>query len=113
MAENIGEIMRKIRVNKNYSQEYVSETAGIDYTTYSRYERGETAPKFETIVALSNLYKLTLDEFYHYDDPTFSVGEPKQSYLKKWTVPITIALDGTDETLEMWLIKLKAINGAI
>ena len=105
--------MRKIRVNKNFSQEYVSEKASIDYTTYSRYERGETAPKFDTIVALANLYKMTLDEFYNYSNPDFKVSEPMTEYAKHWTVPITITLDGREETLDKWISKLKALNAAL
>jgi hypothetical protein len=56
---------------------------------------------------------MTVDELVHYGDPDFKVEEPKLSYQKKWNVPITVTLDGTNETLKMWMSKLVAINGAL
>jgi transcriptional regulator with XRE-family HTH domain len=114
MTSDIGENMRKVRVHKNFSQEYVSEQAGINITTYSRYERGEIQPKFETVVALCKLYKMTLDEFYHYDDEDFdSVSEPLPSYLKSVKVMVTVELDGLDNSLQSIIKKLTAMNTAL
>lgn len=113
MTDDIGEIMRKLRVRRNYSQEFVAEKVSVDYTTYSRYERGETSPKFEVILALADLYKMTLDEIVNHDNPTFKAEEPKASYTTRWSVPIMVSLDGTEETLQTWLKRLTAINAAL
>lgn len=113
MADDIGELMRKIRVHKNLSQEHVAEEAGIDSTTYSRYERGETQPKFETVVQLAQLYKMTLDEFYHFGDPNFKAEESKPDYLMKMKVNVIVELDGKDDTLNFWFKRLTSINKAI
>ena len=111
MRDSIGEIMRKIRVSKNYSQEFVAERVGVEVTTYSRYESGRTQPRFEVIVLLAELYKMTLDDFQHYGDPNFKASEVSVEYIRnKSKVSVVVELDGLQATLENWITKLKAIN---
>lgn len=111
MPDAVGEIMRKIRVTRNYSQEYVAERAGVDMTTYSRYERGDTQPKFDTIVVLCELYGLSLDEFYHFGEAKTQVDEPLESYQRRLKqTEILVRLDGSENTLQRWVQKLTAIN---
>ena len=110
MRGEIGEIMRKLRVVKNISQEHIAEEVGVDPASLSRYERGESQPKFETVLKLADLYKMTIDEFINYGNPDFLVEDPKDVYRKKWSVPITITLDGTNETLDFWIKRLPEIN---
>jgi hypothetical protein len=64
-------------------------------------------------IKIADLYNITIDELLHMDDPEFKVQEPKLSYQKRWTVPVTVGLDGTDETLQMWITKLTEINSTI
>lgn len=113
MQEQFPDILRKVRQDRKLSQENIAEELKIDATTYGRYEKGEVPIKFDQVAQLAMFYKLTLDEFYNYNNPNFLVQEPKATYLKRWSVPITVALDGTEETLQMWLKKLTAINSQI
>jgi transcriptional regulator with XRE-family HTH domain len=110
--ENIGEIMRKLRVDKNYSQEFVADRCKIDYTTYSRYERGETQPRFETIIAICDLYKMSLDDFRYFGDPDSRTNDSKL-FANRWSVQVIISLDGTVETLNTAFKKLTAMNATI
>lgn len=107
------EVLRKLRVNAKHSQEFVAKKIDISLSTYSRIERGEVEMDFQTVIKVAHLYKLTVDELIHYGNPEFKVAEPKESYFKKWAVPVMVSLDGTDTTLEMWMQKLTAINKAI
>jgi transcriptional regulator with XRE-family HTH domain len=113
MTEDLHDILRKVRVLKNFSQEYVAEKVGVSLSSYARYESKKVEIDFRTVFKLAELYKMTVDELVHYGDPDFKVEEPKLSYQKKWNVPITVTLDGTNETLKMWMSKLVAINGAL
>lgn len=114
MTNEIGDIMRRLRAVKGYSQQEVSALTGINETTYSRYERGETLPKMDAIIALCKLYNITLNEFFLFNtDLAATVKEEREPYLKKLTIPIMVMLDGTEETLAHWLNKLRQINGAI
>lgn len=113
MRKDLPEILRKIRVNKNWSQEYVADEVGVDISTYARYEKGETSVKFEVVVKIAELYKMTLDHLYHYDDPDYKVNEPRESYLKRQKVSVIVELDGVEDHLNQWIIKLQKLNAAI
>lgn len=108
--------MRKLRALKNYSQEYVAERIGVDLSTYSRYERGETSPRLEQAVNLADLYDMTVDEFYHYEDPDHvpkNAAESGPNYQKVSKIMVTIELDGMDNSFRRVVEKLSALNKAL
>ena len=47
------ETLRRMRLSQELTQEKVAEEAGINVQYYSRIERGEKKPKFETILSIS------------------------------------------------------------
>jgi len=113
MTDNLPENLRKIRVTHNYSQEYVADEINVSVSSYARYESSKVAIDFESVVKLAMLYKLTLDELYHYGDPTFNVSEPAESYRKKQKISVIVELDGIEDNLNEWIVKLQKLNAAI
>lgn len=107
MQLSLHEILRKIRFDRGFSQENIAEELKVDSTTYGRYERGETPIKFEQVAQLADFYDMTLDQLYHYSDPTF-VKPPDADKIFK--LLITVELDGVDKTLKTIIRKLTAIN---
>lgn len=113
MAEAFHDKLRRIRFDRKKSQLEVSEYLGVDKTSYGRYENGTVEIRFEQVAQLAEFYNLSLDELYHYGEHAQAIKEPKPTYEVKWSVPITVSLDGTDQTLEKWIKRLTAINAAI
>jgi transcriptional regulator with XRE-family HTH domain len=111
MKQDFAEKLRKIRVFKNFSQEYVAEQIGVSLSSYSRYEGGR-AIDFDLVVKLSTLYKMSIDELYHYGEPGYGIDEDQVGYIPD-KVAITIELDGMDESLGRWIKKITAINKVI
>jgi len=60
--EKLGEVMRKYRVEHNYTQKKVADYLGIDRTTYTKYETVRK-PEIDVIMKLAALYDLSVDEF--------------------------------------------------
>jgi len=48
----IGERLRKLRVLRGYSQDYVSTEIGISLSSYQRYETGKVEINFVTMVKI-------------------------------------------------------------
>ena len=113
MNQYLADTLRKLRLNSKMSQSDVARKIKISLSSYSRFERSEVKIDLGTAIKIADLYKITLDELLHMDDPEFKVQEPKVAYQKRWTVPVTVGLDGTSETLQMWITKLTAINSVI
>ena len=54
-----GEILRKYRLENNYTQEEVSELTGLAPRYISQLERGLTLGSIDTLIKLCNAYKIT------------------------------------------------------
>lgn len=113
MTQNLADNLRKLRVNARHSQEFVAKKVGVSLSTYSRFEKAESEIDLSAVVKLATLYKLTVDQLLNYGDPNYNVKAPIETYKKKWSVPVTVTLDGTKDNLKMWFDRLTAINGAI
>ncbi len=58
LAENL----KYLRKNRKLSQQDLADTLEIPRTTLGDYERGKTEPNIETLIRLSTLYKVNLDQ---------------------------------------------------
>lgn len=55
------DVLRKLRLHYRYSQRELAGYLGIDRSTYAYYESGKTKPPLNTLLVLSDLYKVSLD----------------------------------------------------
>lgn len=112
LKSHIAENLRKHRVLRGYTQEYIAEYLGKkDYTAYSRYEQGRSNLKMEDAIRLADLYEVDVQELIsiipsanHLQD-----SKKKQSGL----VSILVDLDGNSGKLESNIQRLKKINDLI
>ena len=63
-STTFSENLKKFRLAKNYTQEYVAETLHINSQTVSRWECGTTLPDVLMLPELARLYEVTVDDFY-------------------------------------------------
>ncbi|MCI9037591.1 MAG: helix-turn-helix transcriptional regulator [Oscillospiraceae bacterium] len=56
------EHLLKLRLENNLSQQAVADEIGIALRTYQYYERGQREPMLTTLIALADIYDLSLDE---------------------------------------------------
>lgn len=66
---NIGDNLRKLRFNNNFSQEKLCaelQLYGCDIgrSTYAKYEAGELNIKISVILALKEIYNFSFDDFF-------------------------------------------------
>lgn len=66
--------LRNLRRDKGLSQEKVAYAAGLSAYTYQKYEKGESKPGtplnpcLHTLVALANVFEISLQELLDFDD---------------------------------------------
>ena len=58
----LGDTLRYLRKNRDYTQAYVADMLNISPGSYGRYENNEREPDVETLTKLANLFGITLDE---------------------------------------------------
>lgn len=54
--------LQQLRKEKGYSQEVLAEKLGISRQSVSKWERAESSPEIDNLMALSKIYGLTIDE---------------------------------------------------
>ena len=61
MIKILSENLRKLRINAGYTQDKVSQLLNIQRAAYCNYENGTRTPPIETIIALAELYHVSVD----------------------------------------------------
>lgn len=61
---NIGNKLKDLRTAYNYTQAQVAEQIHTSRVNYTRYETGKVRPDYETIVAIADMYGISLDELF-------------------------------------------------
>lgn len=111
LKSHIAENLRKHRVLRGYTQEYIAEYLGKkDYTAYSRYEQGRSNLKMEDAIRLADLYEVDVQELIS-KIPT--VNHLQESKKQNGLVSILVDLDGSSVKLESSIQRLKKINDLI
>ena len=65
MSESMGQIIRKLRKERNLTQEDLAEQLGITYQAVSRWENGTGMPDISQIVPLANVFNVTTDFLFN------------------------------------------------
>ena len=60
---NIGKMVRELRISVGYTQEQLAEKIGIDNKHLSKIEKGIHVPSYKTMQKLSNVFGLKLNFF--------------------------------------------------
>jgi len=109
LKSHIAENLRKHRVLRGYTQEYIAEFLGKkDYTAYSRYEQGRSNLKMEDAIKLAELYQVDVQELISVS-PTIS-GASDHATTNGKHISVLVELDGSNEKLENNIKRLKKIN---
>lgn len=72
--------LRKLRAEKNWTKIQVSEKLGYTPAVYGHIERGRTELKLSVLVALADLYEVSLDDLIG-RHPLHSSGAPARSSM--------------------------------
>ena len=71
---NISRKLREARIIKEYTISKTAELAGIDRSTYSRYERGDSVPNANTLAKLIKILDIDANELFRDEDPSRTVN---------------------------------------
>ena len=74
MNKTITKNLRKLRQGKRLTQDYVAERLGVSTKAVSRWEKGDSTPDIEKLIAISDMFEISLDELVMDKVPT-QIGE--------------------------------------
>ena len=70
----------ELRKQKGFSQEELANRLNISRQTISKWEVGESTPDMEKLVAISDLFEVSLDELVKGEEP--KLAEPSEQIVK-------------------------------
>lgn len=79
----IGQNIRRLRRERNLTQEEVAAHLGISFQSVSKWERGEGYPDITLLPALANYFRITIDELLGMDE--LARAENYDRINREWT----------------------------
>lgn len=71
----LGEKLKKARINKNFTQEYLAEVLNVSQKTYSNFENDKSKPDFSQVENIAKALEVSVLDFlsndglsFHYDN---------------------------------------------
>lgn len=89
-----GDRIRNLRLNLKLSQDDVASRLKINRSTYTRYELSQTQPEFNNLIALSNMFNVSID----YIISGQTTGDSEDYYKKLYQQEIKKQLDELEST---------------
>lgn len=83
MEINIGEQLKKIRIEKQLTQEELGLKLFLTRQTISKWETGKSLPDLENLILLCQFYEISLDELVGLNTLNFSTQNIKQGNRRK------------------------------
>ncbi|WP_294274760.1 helix-turn-helix transcriptional regulator [uncultured Chryseobacterium sp.] len=69
-AMTLGEKLKKARINKNFTQEYLAEALQVSHKTYSNFENDKTKPDFHQVEDIAKVLEVSVLDFLSGDNIT-------------------------------------------
>lgn len=112
----LGEIIKKVRKNKELTQEGLAERTGLPLNTIHRYENdySDRIPP-ERLELIASALGTTVSEIYSMKENPSLLNDPLAFYKGsgRRRISVTIELDGTVENFNAWVTTLKKVNAAL
>ena len=55
---SLPEILKKLRTDRKWTQDFAAEMLKVDRSTISKYETGKVTPTYQTLVQMAEVYKV-------------------------------------------------------
>jgi len=69
------ERLKELRITSPYTQKQLAEMLGISEVAYQNYEYGKREPRLKSLIALADIFHVTLDYLVGRDFPEVSSDE--------------------------------------
>lgn len=81
---NIKEQLRKNRNENNMTQDQIAEMIYVSRQTISNWENGKSYPDIKSLLLLSDIYNISLDEIVRGDIDMMKKEISKKQWIKSW-----------------------------
>lgn len=103
----INEMMKKLRIERGYSQKELGDLLGVSKQAISMYERGERKPDIDMLYRLSQIFSCDMYALCGYDSPhkKISHDEPKLNEGEKAVLDLFRTIPEEHQALALEIVK--------
>ena len=83
MDYKIADRLTELRKKHGYSQDQLADRLSISRQAVSKWERAESLPDTENLIALSKLYRVSIDELLNADNPSYFSNKDNREDAQK------------------------------
>lgn len=118
LALYAGTKTRELRQKNKMNQSQLANLLGLTTATISKYENGTQIPKLSMLFALSDIFNVSVDEFFPNKEEDVSENEkaienPRLELDKEAGIEIHESMEGSLERQESYLISLLQVQNGI
>ncbi len=86
----LGEKIKKARLGKNFTQEYLAEVLNVSQKTYSNFENDKTKPDFHQVEDIAKVLEISVLDFLSGDNITVNQNNNEVAVAQNYA-PITLS----------------------
>jgi len=98
----LGEKIKKARLGKNFTQEYLAEVLKVSQKTYSNFENDKTKPDFHQVEDMAKVLEMSVLDFLSGDNITVNQNNNEVAVAQNYA-PITLS----EKLIEQYEQRLK------
>lgn len=98
----LGEKIKKARLGKNFTQEYLAEVLNVSQKTYSNFENDKTKPDFHQVEDIAKVLEISVLDFLSGDSITVNQNNNEVAVAQNYA-PITLS----EKLIEQYEQRLK------
>ena len=80
VKDNIAYRIRKLRENKDYTQQNMADELGLSHSAYSKIERGQTDPSVGRLTEIAKILEVEVTFFFQDTSLINKIDDPNKTY---------------------------------
>jgi len=101
-AMTLGEKLKKARINKNFTQEYLAEVLNVSQKTYSNFENDKSKPDFAQVEEIAKALEVSVLDFLSGDNITVNQNNNEIAIAQNYA-----AVQASEKLIEQYEQRLK------
>lgn len=101
----LGEKLKKARINKNFTQEYLAEMLNVSQKTYSNFENDKSKPGFSQVEEMAKVLDVSVLDFLSGDSITVNQTDNKIAIAQNYA-----SISTSEKLIEQYEERIKELK---
>jgi len=104
----LGEKLKKARMTKNFTQEYLAEVLSVSQKTYSNFENDKSKPDLQQVEDIAKVLDVSVLDFLSGDNITINQNNNEIAVAQNYA-----AINASEKLIEQYEERIKELKGQL